>query len=240
MVIGLAFLATAVATVFAQATLVRATQQHRPQDRAWTIALVLFALASAALSIGVSTGWDNGTFRVFYLFGAVLSVPWLALGTVYLFATPRVGRIAERGLLIFSGLAAGVVLAAPMTPVAGTEIPVGHETFDAFPRVLAAIGSGVGATVILVGAIVSAWRYGRNRQAEGNARRSVANLLIAMGTIALSSGGLIQGVAGKDEAFVISLAVGISVIYAGFLVAASTPSPDSSRAASSRRSSLPA
>src|SRR4051794_8784310 len=71
MVIGLAFLATAVATLFAQATLVRYTKDHRPQDKAWTISLALFALASAALATGVSTGWDNGTFRVFFLLGAV-------------------------------------------------------------------------------------------------------------------------------------------------------------------------
>ncbi len=34
----------------------------------------------------------------------------------------------------------------------------------------------------------------------------------------LSSGGLVQGFVGHDEAFTISLAVGITVIYAGFLV----------------------
>jgi hypothetical protein len=221
MVIGLAFLATAVATVFAQATLARATSHHRPQDRAWSVALALFALASAALSIGVSTGWDDGTFRVFYLLGAVLSVPWLALGTVHLLARPGVGRVSEQVLIGFTGLAAGVVLAAPMTSVSGTTIPVGKEVFGAFPRVLAAVGSGLGATVILVGAVVSAARYLRDRTAPGNARRGLANVLIAAGTLVLSSGGLIQGVAGKDEAFVISLALGISVIYAGFLVAAS-------------------
>ena len=44
-------------------------------------------------------------------------------------------------------------------------------------------------------------------------------MLIALGTLVLSSGGLIQGIAGKDEAFVISLATGIVVIYTGFLVA---------------------
>ena len=75
MVIGLAFLATAVATLFAQATLVRFTRDRRPQDLAWTISLAMFALASAALATGVSTGWDNGTFRVFFLLGAVLTVP---------------------------------------------------------------------------------------------------------------------------------------------------------------------
>ena len=93
---------TAVATLFAQATLVRFTRDHRAQDRAWTIALAMFALASAALATGVSTGWDNGTFRVFYLFGAVLCVPWLGLGTVYLLAGATVGRRVELVLILFS------------------------------------------------------------------------------------------------------------------------------------------
>lgn len=225
MVVGLAFLATAVATLFAQATLVRATRDHRPQDRVWTIALAFVAVASAALATGASTGWDNGTFRVFYLLGAVLAVPWLALGTVYLLARPAVARRVERVLVFASGLATGVLLAAPMRTVHGIAIPVGKEVFGVLPRVLAAVSNGVGATVIIVGALVSAWRYGRNRTVAGNGRRAGANVLIATGTLVLSSGGLIQGIAGKDEAFVISLAVGISVIYAGFLVAASATRP---------------
>src|SRR3954463_15338420 len=105
MVITLAFLATAVATLFAQGTLVRATAHHRPQDRAWTVALALFALASAALATGVATGWDNGSFRVFYLLGAVLSVPWLALGTVFLLAGAAGGRRGQWGLGFGRGVA---------------------------------------------------------------------------------------------------------------------------------------
>ena len=225
MVIGLAFLATAVATLFAQATLARATRDHRPQDRAWTVSLVLFALASAALATGVSTGWDNGTFRVFYLLGAVVTVPWLALGTVYLLFARGVGQRIQWGLVFFSGLAAGVVLTAPIDgPIQGVAIPVGKDVFGVFPRVLAAVGSGVGAIVILAGALWSAWRFARARTDPGNARRATANILIALGTIVLSSGGLLQGIAGKDEAFVISLATGIAVIYAGFLVASGAPS----------------
>ena len=151
MVVGLAFLATAVATLFAQATLVRYTQDHRPQDRAWTIALAMFALASAALATGVSTGWDNGTFRIFFLLGAVLSVPWLALGTVHLLFRPGSGRRAEWVLVFFSGLATGVLLhRADGRTVHGTAIPVGKDVFGVFPRVLAAVGSGVGAVVIIV------------------------------------------------------------------------------------------
>jgi hypothetical protein len=220
MVVALAFVATAVATLFAQATLVRYTRDHRPQDRAWTISLALFALASAALATGVSTGWDDATFRIFYLLGAVVTVPWLALGTLYLLLGMERGRRVEWGLVFFSGLAAGVVLAAPLeATISGTAIPVGSDVFGPFPRVLAAVGSGVGATVIIAGALWSAVRFARARAVPGNGRRAAANVLIAAGTIVLSSGGLLQGIAGKDEAFVITLASGITVIYAGFLVA---------------------
>src|SRR3954471_5060110 len=112
MVAGLAFVATAVATLFAEATFKRWRQGRRPHEGAWTFALVLFALASAALATGASTGWDRGVFRVFYLFGAVLNVPWLALGTVYLLLGERAGRRLRAGLVFVSDLAAGVLLTA--------------------------------------------------------------------------------------------------------------------------------
>src|SRR4051812_47781831 len=117
MVAGLAFVATAVATVFAQATAVRWSRTRAPHQGAWTIALVLFALASAAFATGSSTGWDEGTFRLFYLLGAIVNVPWLALGTVYLLTTRRAGNVVRACLLFFSGLATGVMLS---TPIHGT------------------------------------------------------------------------------------------------------------------------
>ena len=62
-------------------------------------------------------------------------------------------------------------------------------------------------------------------------RLAGGNALIALGTLVLSSGGLVQGVVGHDEAFALSLAVGITVIYAGFVLAsgrvrARAPAPD--------------
>jgi hypothetical protein len=238
MVAGLAFLATAIATVFAQATGVRFTRGRKPHERAWTIALALFALASAALATGASTGWDLGTFRVFYLLGAVLCVPWLALGTVYLLAGTTVGRRAETALILFSGFAVGVMLSAPVHGhIAPDGIPIGKDHFGVLPRVLAAAASGLGATVVLVGAVWSAVRFARSR-AEGTSRLAAGNALIALGTLVLSSGGLVQGAVGKDEAFALTLASGIAVIYAGFAVASSAPR--SARVRSARRGTLPA
>lgn len=220
MVVALAFVATAVSTLFAQAMLARYSQEHRSQDGTWALALAMFALASVALATGTATGWDNGTFRVFYLFGAVLDVPWLALGTVYLLAAHRVAHRIRLGLLVFSGFAAGVLVSAPVEAVHGTAVPVGKDVFGALPRVLAAVGSGAGAVVIIGGAVFSAARYARDRSAPGHARLAGANILIALGTLVLSSGGLVQGAIGHDEAFTVSLAVGITVIYGGFLLAA--------------------
>src|SRR5215211_1338749 len=133
MVVALAFVATVVSSLFAQAMLVRYTRDRRPQDGAWALALAMFALASAALATGTSTGWDNGTFRAFYLLGAVVNVPWLAMGTVYLLASERIARRVLWGLVLFTGFAAGVLLSAPMESVHGTTIPVGKDVFGALP-----------------------------------------------------------------------------------------------------------
>jgi len=235
MVPGLAFLATAVATLFAEAAFVRWRRRRKPHEGAWAVALALFALACAALATGVSTGWDRGLFRVFYLLGAILNVPWLALGTIYLLVGERAGRRVRAGLVFASGLAAGVMLSTPVNgDVTGVAVPVGREVLDVLPRVLAAVGSGLGAIVVFVGAAWSAARFARSARAPSASRvaqarpagaaspgrMAGANLLIAAGTLVLSGGGLLQGVIGHDEAFTVSLASGITVIYAGFLVAA--------------------
>ena len=138
MVAGLAFIATAVATVFAQATAVRWSRSRAPHQAAWTVALALFALASAAFATGSSTGWDEGTFRIFYLLGAIVNVPWLALGTVYLLWGRRIGNPVRAGLVFFTGLATGVMLSTPIHGTIPTDtLPSASEHLDALPRALA-------------------------------------------------------------------------------------------------------
>jgi len=157
---------------------------------------------------------------------------------VFLLAAPRLARRCQWGLVLFTGFAAGVVLSAPMDPVRGTSIPVGKDVFGALPRVLAAVGSGVAAVVIIGGALWSVVRFLRDRSVPGSGRMAAANGLIALGTLVLSSGGLVQGVVGHDEAFVLSLSVGISIIYGGFVLAsgrrprigAGEPGPDPAEA----------
>ena len=137
MVAGLAFLATAIATVFAQATGRAVVALEGARTRAagpsrWRCS----RSASAALATGAQHGWDEGTFRVFYLLGAILNVPWLALGTVYLlFGKPHRRTGCATVLLVFTGLAVGVMLAAPIHGTIAPDggIPVGKDHFGVLP-----------------------------------------------------------------------------------------------------------
>ncbi len=230
---ALAAAATLVATGFALSTFDRWLRKHRPHDLAWAISLALFGVGSGALWWAESSGWTLGAFRVFYLAGAVLNVPWLALGTVYLLAGTSIGHRVRWWLTWLSGLATGVVLFAPTrTEIFGSELPTGKDVFGVAPRVLAAVGSGVAALVIVAGALWSAVRairhrppaFGRHpRTAIAPGRLAVGNVLIAIGTVVLSASGTLAGRVGKDRAFAITLLVGIVVLFIGFLVAA-TPS----------------
>lgn len=229
---ALAAAATLVALAFAASTLDRWLRRRRPHEAAWTVSLALFALGSAALWWAEADGWGLGVFRVFYLAGAVLNVPWLALGTVYLLAGPQVGNRVRGWLVLLSGFAGGVVLFGPTkVAVGGDELPTGKDVFGVAPRVLAAVGSGVAALVIIVGAVWSAWRVWRGRMpslgaarvAANTGRLAAGNVLIAVGTLVLSGSGTLAGRLGKDRAFAVTLLVGIVVLFAGFLVASTPP-----------------
>jgi hypothetical protein len=139
-----------------------------------------------------------------------------------------VGDRVKWWLVLLSGFAAGVVLFSPTrTSVGGTELPTGKDVFGVAPRVLAAVGSGVAAVVIIAGAVWSAWRVWRGRVPSLGAARTVvsprrlvlSNLLIATGTLVLSASGTVAGRLGKDRAFTLTLLVGICILFGGFLVA---------------------
>jgi hypothetical protein len=233
---ALAATATLVATAFCLSTLERYLARRRPHELAWTISLALFAGASGALWLGAADGWTPAAFRVFFLLGAILNVPWLALGTVYLLAGRAVGDRCRRALSWFSAFATGVVLTTPLTgALPADDLPRGSDVFGLLPRLFAGVCSAGAALVLIAGAIWSAWRVanGRARGAAGGpaavpARRlALGNVLIAVGTLVLSASGTLNARLGAMTAFAVTLVVGITVLFAGFLVA-SRPNPRAS------------
>jgi hypothetical protein len=226
---ALAAAATLTAVGFGAATAERWLDRRRPHEAAWALALGFFALAAAAAWWGASFGWGSGSFRVFYAFGAVVNVPVLALGTWYLLARPVVARTAAFLTVVGVAFGAGVVAAAPLrAPVPTDAIPQGSDVFGVLPRVLAAVSSSVGATVLLGGAVWSAVRLLRHRGAAER-RLAAANGCIAAGTLVLSAGGLFNSVLGEMDAFAVTLVAGVVLLFVGFLV--TSPRADAASAA---------
>lgn len=215
--------AALVSLAFALSTFERWLERRRRHELAWSVALFQFSLASAALAAGAGLGWNETWFRLFYLFGAITNVPFLALGTVYLLGGQRRGDAWGVVVTLLAAFAAGVVT---VTPIAGDipreSLPQGSDVFGALPRVMAAVASGVGATVVIAGAVWSAWRFRRGRMLW-------ANVLIALGTAVTGMSGLLNSVMDEMDAFAVTLTAGITVIFGGFLVANAAPDQRNAR-----------
>jgi hypothetical protein len=234
---ALAATATLVSSAFCLSTLERWLRNRRPHELAWTVAMAMFAVAALAYLWAAAVGWNPANFRVFYLFGAILNVAWLALGTVYLLGGTALGDRTRWWLTLASAFCAGVVLTAPIEGTLPAEgIPSGREVLGVLPRMMAAIGSGLGATVIVLGALWSALRLLRTRRRPGAhgppgipaGRLVVTNVLIALGSLVLGAGGSLTGTGEEMVDFGIWLAVGVSILFAGVLVS-NPPRPTSVR-----------
>ena len=74
----LAFAATLVSLRLAAELWRRHRAAPAPELVAWTGSLAAFALGSGALAWGAAAGWDDRAFRVYYLFGGLLTAALLA------------------------------------------------------------------------------------------------------------------------------------------------------------------
>jgi len=211
--------ATLVAVAFSLSALDRYRDTRRRHQLMWTIALAMFAAGSLSLFVGDSVGWGTWTYKSFYLFGAILNVPFLALGTVYLLGGIRRGDRAAAVVSLLGAFAAGMVVMAPMVGEIDPEVlPQGSDVFGAGPRIAAAMASGIAATVIIVGALWSVASLLRSPRPPGAGRLAAANVCIALGTLVLSASGLLNSVFDEMEAFAVTLVVGITIIFVGFLI----------------------
>ncbi|MGQ0742889.1 MAG: hypothetical protein ACT4OS_00825 [Acidimicrobiales bacterium] len=216
---ALAAAATLLALAFALCALEGWRTRRRAYEAVWGLALAIFAAASAALWVGATFGWSPGSFRTFYLLGAVISVPVLALGSIVLVGSPRAARLGAVGTAVGCAFAAGVVIAAPLrAPVPPDRLAQGSEVFGALPRILAAVASTGGSILVLGVAVASAAGW---RGARSGSPRVVANLLVVAATAVLGAGGLANSVVGEMEAFALSLVVGVALLFGAFLAGSS-------------------
>lgn len=207
-----AALSAVVSLVFATVMGARYLQRRRAHQLAWTIGLAMFAVAAVAGALARTSGATETEYRVFYLFGAILNVAWLALGTLFLLV-PRLARWALGVVLGLTVIAAIAVFASPVNMSAAVDTGKGFEQAP-LPRLLAGVGSGVGSLVLIGGALWSAWVFLRRRH---QGRRALGNVIIAIGVIVAAVGGTaaFTGASGIVEW---TNFAGVSLIFIGFLL----------------------
>ncbi len=226
---GLFPLAAALVSGVFSASLIRQFRLRKgPHRLAWGAALATFAAASMFASIGMFGGWSDPLFRAYYLFGALVNVPILALGTVYLYFPRRVahsvGLVVGVACLYGAYALLGADLVQAPLRVSGT-IPMGSEVMAPGVRALSRYYSYVGFLIVVAGAVWSAGKLARKpgvrfkRLAQGNA-------LIATGTVIVALGSAFAR-QGQGSVFAVGLAVGVSVMYAGFVRTSSPAKPQS-------------
>ncbi len=179
--------------------------RRAPELAAWSAALVAYAVAAAALAWGAAAGWDEASFRVYYLFGGLLTAPLLGLGSLLL--TGR--RSALWVALVYVGLAIGVAVGVPVRGEWSSSIPAAQDHLDFFPARLVAIVGNIAGTVAVVGvAIVTI------------ARRPLGNALVLAGVGVAAAGTALSGLgAAKTSIFV---AIAALLLYGGFTASSPT------------------
>jgi hypothetical protein len=225
--------AAAVALAFALALARRLAHRWRWHEAVWAVALVMYAVASLATTLGVANGWTTNEYRLFWLLGAVLNVPFLAQGEAYLLFRRRAYAHALLVALVAIGVVATVVVwTSSVNPVELAEsLPLGNRAWreSRTPYHLRWL-SWIGYVGLLVGLAWSAGRMGSNPQLRS---RTGGVLVIALGATIVAIGSGVGAGLGVVPLFAIGLAAGIAVMFWGFLLSSRPSQPASARSTSS-------
>ena len=209
-------LAALVAFVFAAQLVRQYVRRRRPHALAWGLALGLFGVASAMVTVGVTAGWSPPVFGAYWIAGALLNVPLLAVGQLMLL-DPKRSVLYWTLAGVCAVWAVAFTLLAPLDTAvlaqasATRAIPLGKEVLGE-ATAYKLVGPFNGTFLVVV--IGSVWSAVRSRR--------WAVLLIALG-ISVAAGGSSAVGAGRDFLFSVLLAGGVSIMYAGFRAASKPP-----------------
>ena len=222
--------AAVVSGVFAALLGQRFFSGRKPHQLAWTIALLMFTGASFAAAMGLIAGWTPLWYRLFFLMGAIVNVPVLALGTIYLLMPKRIGNVMTVIVVAACIFAAGSVFGADLKPeglaVVG-RIPRATLTLPEGTRSVGRIMSYSGFVVVVAGALLSAWRLARGKE-ERLRRLAMGNILIAVGTTVVAGASALLAFARSlgTALFSIGLLAGVTLMFMGFLKTRPPNGPD--------------
>jgi len=209
-------LTTVLSVVFSAVIIPHAARKGWPAYLAWwALGVVAFGAGTLTESITTLAGWNEPTFRAWYITGALLGGAPLAQGTVYLLFKKRTADLLSVLLVTAIIVASVCVLIAPVNPPPPdthrlTGAVLGWQWVRAFSPFI-----NLYAFVFLFGgAVWSAWQYRTKPEARS---RYVGNILIAIGALLPGIGGSFTRF-GHVEVLYVTEFIGLSLIFAGYLV----------------------
>jgi hypothetical protein len=166
---------------------------------AWTGALFCYAVACAALTWGAAAGWDSRAFRVYYLFGGLLTAPLLGAGSLLLYGWRKVAG----PVLVYIGLAIGIAISVPVHGTFGESIPAAQDHLDFLPARLVAIVANVTGTLAVIAVAIVTIK-----------RRPLGNGLVLGGVAVAALGTALSGLGAAKTAIFVAIAA--LLLYGGF------------------------
>lgn len=205
-------ISSVVALVFAIAVLNQFFSRRKPHQLLWSIGLFMYFISTGAeFAIGV-WGLNQTVYRIWYLFGAILVVVYLGMGTIYLLIRRQIAHIILAIVLAVSAYAAFRVFTASID-LSALDFLSGRAIPPEIRAMTPAFNT-FGTIALVGGAIYSALVFWRRRVMP---HRVVSNTLIAVGAILPALGGTSLRLGGSLHSFYLLELVGIIVIFIGFL-----------------------
>lgn len=210
-------LAAIIALAFAAALARRLIERWRPHEAVWCVALLMYAAASVAATLGVASGWSTNEYRVYWLLGAVLNVVYLAQGEVYLLVRRRaVAHVLLLVLVATSVVAVVIVWTAPVhQPELLKALPLGNLAWRSsrLPYHLRWL-SWIGYVALVAGLAWSARTMGTSPELRD---RTTGVLIIALGATIVAVGSGVGAGLEVVPLFGMGLAAGIAMMFWGFV-----------------------
>ncbi len=197
----LAFAAALLAFRLSGRILARWRARRTPELVAWGASLLAYAVAAAALAWGAAHGWDAHSFRVYYLFGGLLTAPLLGAGSLLIWGR----RWASPLALAYAGFAVGLAVSVPLHgSFAGAGIPAAQDHLAFVPARLVAVLANSLGTLAVVWVAAATFR-----------RRPLGNALIVAGVAVAALGSALAGLGEAETAAFAAAAV--VLLYLGFV-----------------------
>jgi hypothetical protein len=215
-------LAGLVGLAFGGVVLRQYAARRRPYQAAWGGALLLFGAAALWEAAGIYGGWTPLLYKGYYLLGGILNVGWLGVGTVYLLAPRRPGHLAAIAMGVISLLAVPAVLVAPTDAHLLQAAVPGRGAIGAPATFLPPLTNTVGSVLLIGGAAWSAYRAYRKRAPGG---RVLGTGLLAAGALIVAATHTYAQVRNVYAVQPVGEAIGILVMFAGYLAIESQALP---------------